>query len=102
MAGEATRYRLEVYEGFWAALEAAPAAQQERITELMAGHLITSPKTMRPPLLKQLAGPYRHLRQFECGRSRRLLYEVDDEHDVVRIVYLGEHPEWDRAGKLKF
>lgn len=93
-------YRVEVFNGFWEALERLPAAQQDRVTELMDGHLVRDPKRMHPPMLKQLKGRFAHLYQFECGKSKRLLYEVDDAGRTVRIVYLGEHPEWEKRGKM--
>ncbi len=98
---EATPYTVEVWEvdEFFAKLGALPASQQERITELMAGHLCHSPKQMRPPLLKELRGSWRGVYQFELGRATRLLYEVDDAGRKVRITYLGQHPEWDKKRK---
>ena len=103
MAGQAKRYRVEVWDRdeFLGAFLALPESQQVRVSELMNDHLPYRPKEMRPPLLKQLKGSYGHLRQFECGQSRRLLYEIDDTSMTVRIVYLGEHPEWDKPGKVR-
>jgi hypothetical protein len=49
---------------------------------------------MIPGLLKALKGTWTGIYQFECGGGRRLLYEVDDAARTVRILYLGNHPEW--------
>jgi mRNA-degrading endonuclease RelE of RelBE toxin-antitoxin system len=81
---------------FFAKLGSLPASQQERVTELMAGHLTRAPKEMHPPLLKALHGTWRGVYQFELGQDNRLLYEVDSDARVVRIVFLGHHPQWDR------
>lgn len=86
---------------FLAAFFELPVAQQQRVAELMNGHLKRNPKQMNPPLLKQLKGAHSHLRQFECGGPRRLLYEVDDAAMKVTIVYLGGHPEWEKRGKVR-
>lgn len=99
---EGAKYRIEVYEGFWQALESVAAAQQERITAFMAGHFTYQPRVMIPGQLKRLKGAHSHLHQLDCGKDR-LLYEVADEPErVVRIVYLGKHPEWDKKGKVRF
>lgn len=63
------------------------------MSELIADHLTANPRQLHPPLLKRLIGAYSHLYQFQCGKSHRLLYSVDDERHVVRIEYLGTHPE---------
>lgn len=95
-------YQIEVYDGFWDALEAVAAAQQERITAFMAGHFSHQPRVMIPGQLKRLKGAHSHLHQLECGKDR-LLYEIHEQpRRVVRIVYLGKHPEWEKRGKVNF
>ncbi len=92
-------YGIEVFEGFWDALKTFPPAQQELIIEFMAQHFTLRPRVMIPGKLKELKGTYRGTYQLECGGGRRLLYEIDEPGKKVRIVYLGNHPEWEKRRK---
>ena len=99
---DAAPYRIELWDtgDFFAMLESFPASQHERVTDFMANHLQVRPRVLIPGQLKQLKARWRGIYQFECGGSRRLLYEVDDSRRVVRIIYLGEHPEWEKSHPL--
>lgn len=85
---------------FIRAFLALPDAQQQRLSELMNGHLKADPRRMHPSLLKQLKGAQSHLCQFECGRSQRFIYEIDEGARQVRVVYLGHHSPWEQRGKV--
>lgn len=61
---EGAKYRIEVYEGFWQALESVAAAQQERITAFMAGRSSPSASGDYPAKLKRLKGAHSHLHQL--------------------------------------
>ena len=102
MAGQAP-HSVEVWklDAFFAVLATFPPAQQKRITDFMAGHLSERPKVMVPGQLKELKGAWSGVYQLDCGKGRRLLYEVDDGARKVRIIYLGEHPEWDKRHKMQ-
>ncbi len=54
-----------------------------------------------PGSMKEVKARWRGVYQFECGGSRRMLYEVDDSFRVVRIIYLGEHPEWGKSRPIR-
>lgn len=102
MAEQGAPYSVEVWDTdeFFAMLATFPEDQQDRVTQLMANHLTTRPSQTRPPMLKRLKGVQAHLYQFECGGPRRLLYEIDQPNRRVLIVYLGQHPEWEKRGKV--
>ena len=95
-------YRVEVWDldEFFTILQTFPPAQQERITDFMAVHLSVRPTVMIPGVLKRLSGKWANTYQLECGRNRRLLYEVDDGTRTVKIVYLGFHPEWEKRRRV--
>ena len=95
---EPAPYSVEVYKGFWVALETQPPSQQGRVTQFMVSHLSVRPRATIPGQSKRLKATYSHLYQLDCGKDR-LLYEVDDDLRTVRIVYLGPHPEWEKRGK---
>ncbi len=97
MAGDQT-YHIEVWDPdeFFAILETFPRSQQDRVTDFMANHLAVRPKVMIPGQLKELKGKWSGVYQLECGRGRRLLYEVDERGKKARILYLGDHPEWQK------
>jgi len=94
-------YRINVFDGFFAILETFPASQQELITEFMALHFTVRPRVMVPGKLKELKGAYRGVYQLECGGGRRLLYEIDEPKKLVQIIYLGNHPEWEKRQKMR-
>lgn len=94
-------YRVEVYSDFWDALERLPKSQQARVTEFMARHFAVRPRVIIPGQLKRLKGNHSGLFQLNAGKNR-LLYEVEDVPErVVRIVYLGPHPDWKKRGKIR-
>lgn len=99
---EEAPYRVVVWDEneFIEAFLALPDAQQTRVSELMNGHLKENPREMHPPMLKQLKGAQSHLYQFECGKSQRFIYEIDEPSKEVRVVYLGHHPPWEQRGKV--
>jgi mRNA-degrading endonuclease RelE of RelBE toxin-antitoxin system len=95
MAQEAP-YNVEAWdidEFFEILMTRLPDAQQKRITDFMAGWLTQRPKQMIPGQLKELKGKWKGVYQLDCG-TRRLHYEVDDATRTVRIISLGEHPDW--------
>lgn len=102
MAGDEATYSVEVWDldEFFEILERFPESQQQRVTEFLSLHLTTRPRTMIPGLLKELKGKWKGVYQFECGGPRRLLYEVDEQARKVRVTYLGEHPDWDKRGRM--
>lgn len=67
----------------------------------MAQHLPARPKVMIPGVLKELKGQWAGIYQFECGGPRRMLYEVNEEQRVVTIIYLGNHPRWEKRRPVR-
>lgn len=98
---EAKPYSIKVWDmdEFFAELQTFPDAQQKRITDFMAGYLRTKPRTIIPGQLTEMHGRWEGVFSLECGKSRRLMYEVDDATRTVRIIYLGKHPEWEKRRK---
>jgi mRNA-degrading endonuclease RelE of RelBE toxin-antitoxin system len=66
-------------------------------TEMLHGHISTTPKQWIPGRLKSLKGKYKGLYQLRLGGGNRLIYSVDDEEMVVKVEYVGNHPEWDKS-----
>ena len=102
MAEREKRYRVEVWDQdeYIEAFLRLPDAQQTRVSELMNDVLPYNPKIPIPGVLKRLKGRQNHLWQFDCGKSPRLLYEIDEVEMLVAIVYLGEHPSWKKGGRV--
>jgi len=102
MAEEEALYSVNPWdmEEFFQVLQTFPPAQQERVIQFMAQHFTRRPKVMIPGQLKALRGKWQGTFQLECGGGRRLLYEVDEQRRAVNIIYLGDHPEWDKHRKM--
>ena len=71
-----------------------------RVMRFLDSHASRAPTTPIPGSLKQLRGQWRGFWQFEVGDkggAYRLIDTVDEARCVVRIEYLGPHPDWRRA-----
>ena len=56
-----------------------------------------TPTALIPGRLKQLSAPFQDHYQLRVSRRRRLIYRVDEARGIVRVVYLGPHPDWRRS-----
>ena len=71
-----------------------------KVMRFLDSHASRTPTVPIPVSLKELRGQWRGLWQFEVGDKRgayRLIYTVDEARCVIRIEYLGPHPDWRRA-----
>lgn len=96
-------YRIDYYEGYLEIFVRLEEGYQERIVGLLR-HVQTSP-TGRYPGLKRLRGVHSHIWEFMVSRARgaiRLNYTIDEDECVVRIEYLGPHPDYSYSRRSSY
>ena len=71
--------------------------QREATLAFLRDHASRTPTTLIPGRLKQLNAPFQDHYQLRVSRRRRLIYRVDEARKIVRVVYLGPHPDWRRS-----
>lgn len=76
--------------------------QREETLAFLRDYVSRTPTALIPGRLKQLSAPFQDHYQLRVSRCRRLIYRVDEAPRVVRVVYLGGHPDWrqSRPGRI--
>ena len=98
-AEEATppSYAIRLRRGDRAELRTWGEREREATLAFLRDYASRTPTTLIPGRLKRLNEPFRDHYQLRVSRRRRLIYRVDEANKVVRVVYLGPHPDWRRS-----
>lgn len=94
MAEPADTYRILFAKGARKWRSRIPKGKHGIVEAFVHDHLAVKPLERIPGKTKQLKGAYKGILQYDIDAKSRIHYSVDRRKRVVRVLYIGPHPEW--------
>jgi len=88
------KYRIKISNDAQKGLGRLPASKRKAVDRIIRDYLAVSPLQRVPGKTKQLKGAYKGILQYDIDDKHRIHYIVDNPKQIVRIRYIGPHPNW--------
>lgn len=85
-------YSIQIHKRAHKGLAKLPANRQQQARQFINNHLRHTPKQHIPGKTKRLSGPLKGIYQYDLSYGERIWWRVDDQQQVVEVIYIGPHP----------